>query len=97
MALFTAAGLTPRSALKTTKSPAEELGLLDPSVSEEVLLNAMLEHPILVNRPIVCTSKGVKLCHLSEAALKLLEKWPDAPFYREDGEMIIDEHGNKLK
>lgn len=77
LALFAAAGLTPRTALRTTKSPAQELGLLDDSVPDEVLLEAMLVHPVLVNRPIVCTSKGVKLCRPSEAVLDLLEKWPD--------------------
>ena len=51
-ALFAAAGLTPRTALRTTKSPAEELGLLDPTVDDEALLDAMLDHPVLVNRPI---------------------------------------------
>ena len=62
LALFAAANLTPRSALRETKSPAKELGLLDPAVSDETLLAHMLEHPVLVNRPIVCTAKGVKLC-----------------------------------
>ncbi|WP_156924882.1 arsenate reductase (glutaredoxin) [Marinomonas ushuaiensis] len=74
LALFAAADLTPRTALRTTKSPAEELGLFDESVSDDVLLEAMLEHPVLVNRPIVCTPKGVKLCRPSEAILDLLEK-----------------------
>ena len=67
LALFAAAGLTPRSALRTTKSPAEELGLLDPSVDDETLLAPMLEHPVLVNRPIVCTPKDVRLCRPSES------------------------------
>ena len=62
LGLFAAAGLTPRAALRETKSPAAELGLLDENVSSDVILSAMLKHPILVNRPIVCTSKGVKLC-----------------------------------
>ncbi|HEY9038867.1 MAG TPA: arsenate reductase (glutaredoxin) [Roseovarius sp.] len=72
LGLFAAAGLTPRTALRTTKSPAEELGLLDPSVSDEALLTAMLEHPVLVNRPIVCSPKGVRLCRPSETVLDLL-------------------------
>jgi arsenate reductase (glutaredoxin) len=58
LGLFAAAGLTPRQALRETKSPAAELGLLDPTVDGERLLAAMIEHPILVNRPIVCTAKG---------------------------------------
>ena len=93
-ALFAAAGLTPRSALRTTKSPAKELGLLDPEVSEEVLLDHMLDHPVLVNRPIVCTPKGVRLCRPSEAVLDLLETRPKGPLYKEDGEMILNEQGD---
>ena len=93
-ALFAAAGLTPRRALRTTKSPAKELGLLDPEVSEEVLLDHMLEHPVLVNRPIVCTPKGVRLCRPSEAVLDLLETRPKGPLYKEDGEMILNEQGD---
>lgn len=96
-ALFAAADLTPRSALRTTKSPANKLGLLDPAVSDEIILEAMLKHPILVNRPIVCSPKGVQLCRPSEAVLDLLENWPEAPFYKEDGEMIIDVQGNIVR
>ncbi|MDX8353259.1 arsenate reductase (glutaredoxin) [Cognatiyoonia sp. IB215182] len=87
-ALFAAADLTPRAALRTSKSPAEELGLTDPSVSDDTLLDAMIEHPILVNRPIVCTPKGVALCRPSEAVLPLLEKPLTAPVYKEDGTLI---------
>ncbi|KJF98097.1 arsenate reductase (glutaredoxin) [Photobacterium leiognathi] len=95
-ALFAAANLTPRTALRTSKSPAKELGLLDESVSDEVILEAMLEHPVLVNRPIVCTAKGVKLCRPSEVVLDVLENWPKGPLIKEDGEVIIDENGNRL-
>ena len=96
LALFAAADLTPRTALRTTKSPAEELGLLDPTVSDETILAAMLEHPVLVNRPIVCTRKGVKLCRPSEAVLDLLERWPEGPFAKEDGDLIIDAEGKRV-
>lgn len=96
LALFAAAGLTPRTALRTSKSPAKELGLLDECVSDEAILEAMLVHPVLVNRPIVCTEKGVKLCRPSEAVLDLLDKWPPGPLVKEDGEVIIDENGNRL-
>jgi arsenate reductase len=96
LALFAAAGLTPRTALRTTKSPAEELGLLGESVSDEVLLAAMLKHPVLVNRPIVCTPKGVKLCRPSETVLNLLEKWPESSFEKEDGEKILDKNGRRM-
>ena len=87
MALFAAADLTPRDALRTTKSPAEELGLLDPSVDDEAILDAMIEHPVLVNRPIVCSPKGVALCRPSEKVFPLLAN-PPAEFVKEDGERI---------
>lgn len=96
LALFAAAGLTPRSALRETKSPAEALGLLEPGVSDDTLLNAMIEHPILVNRPIVCTPKGVRLCRPSETVLDLLDRLPPGPLFKEDGEMILDEEGQRI-
>ena len=89
-ALFAAADLTPRSALRTSKSPAEALGLLDPSVSDDALLDAMCEHPVLVNRPIVCTPKGVALCRPSEAVVPLLEQPLTEAVYKEDGALIYD-------
>lgn len=88
-ALFAAADITPRDALRTSKSPAEDLGLLNPDVTDNALLDAMLEHPILVNRPIVCTPKGVALCRPSEAVLPLLEKPLTGPVYKEDGDLIL--------
>lgn len=72
LALFATADLPPKSVLRATKSPASELGLLESSVSDEIILQAMLEHPVLVNRPIVCSPKGVKLCRPSEIVLDLL-------------------------
>ncbi len=88
-ALFAAAGLAPREALRTSKSPAEKLGLTDPAVSDDALLDAMVAHPVLVNRPIVCTPKGVALCRPSEAVLPLLEIALTAPVYKEDGTLIV--------
>ena len=96
LGLFAAAGLTPRSALRETKSPAKELGLLEAGVSDEAILEAMLEHPVLVNRPIVCSPKGVRLCRPSEAVLDLLETLPPGPFRKEDGELLIDENGQRV-
>ena len=96
LALFAAADLTPRTALRTTKSPAEALGLLDPAVSDDTLLDAMLTHPVLVNRPIVCTPKGVRLCRPSETVLDLLETWPQGPYTKEDGELILTTEGTRL-
>ncbi len=77
LALFAAADITPREALRVAKSPAEELGLTDPEVDDETILAAMLKHPILVNRPIVASPKGVRLCRPSETVLDLLDTRPD--------------------
>lgn len=88
LGLFAAAGLSPRAALRVSKSPAEELGLTDPSVSDEVILEAMIEHPVLVNRPIVCTPKGVALCRPSEAVFALLDVASGSSFSKEDGEVV---------
>ncbi|MDZ4325490.1 MAG: arsenate reductase (glutaredoxin) [Pseudomonas sp.] len=96
LGLFAAADLTPRTALRTTKSPAEELGLLDPSVTDKALLDAMLEHPVLVNRPLVCSPRGVRLCRPSESVLDLLEKLPPGPMAKEDGTPLIDVEGNRV-
>ena len=75
---------------------AAELGLLDPAVTDDALLDAMIAHPVLVNRPIVCTMRGVRLCRLSEVVLDLLERLPPGPVYKEDGTMLIDVAGNRL-
>ena len=88
LALFAAADLTPKTALRETKSPAKELGLLEKSVKDADILAQMLEHPVLVNRPIVSTSRGVKLCRPSEAVLELLENKPAAPYYKEGGDVL---------
>ena len=96
-ALFAAADLTPRAALRTSKSPAAEMGLLDPDVSDEMLYEAMIAHPILVNRPIVCTPIGVRLCRPSETVLDLLDRWPSGPFYKEDGSLMISTDGRRAE
>lgn len=96
LGLFAAADLTPRTALRTSKSPAEDLGLLEPDVSDDSLLDAMLVHPVLVNRPIVCSPKGVRLCRPSEAVLDLMERMPPGPLHKEDGTLVIDEAGNRV-
>jgi len=87
LALFAAANLTPREALRETKSPAEELGLLEDGVSAATILEAMIEHPVLVNRPIVCSPKGVRLCRPAERVFDLMENPPKA-FTKENGEVI---------
>ena len=96
LGLFAAADLTPRTALRISKSPAETLGLTASDVSDEQLLDAMIEHPILVNRPIVCTSKGVRLCRPSDLVLDLLDRWPEGPFLKEDGTLLIDDQGKRV-
>ena len=96
LGLFAAAGLTPRTALRDTKSPAAELGLLHEGTPNDAILDAMLAHPVLVNRPIVCTSKGVKLCRPSEAVLDLLDRLPPGPFHKEDGALLIDREGRRV-
>lgn len=95
-ALFAAAGLTPRTALRETKSPAAELGLLADGVDDETILAAMLVHPVLVNRPIVCSPRGVRLCRPSETVLDLLDTMPPGPLFKEDGAMILDAEGNRV-
>lgn len=93
LALFAAAGLTPHTALRETKSPAKELGLLEEGVPGDTILEAMIAYPVLVNRPIVASRKGVRLCRPSETVLTLLDVPPRGPLYKEDGEMILDENG----
>jgi arsenate reductase (glutaredoxin) len=88
LGLFAAAGLSPKSALRETKSPARELGLLEKDVTSDTILEAMIKHPVLVNRPIVCTGRGVKLCRPSEAVIELLDQLPNVPFRKEDGKLV---------
>lgn len=95
-ALFAAAGLSPREALRTSRSPAAELGLLDPGVDDARLLDAMVAHPILVNRPIVATPRGVALCRPSEKVLDLLDRLPPGPFAKEDGTPLVDADGRRV-
>ncbi len=97
LGLFAAADVTPREALREKRSPAEELGLLEEGVSDDALLDAMLEHPVLVNRPFVCTPNGVKLCRPSDSVLDLLDDWPKGPFETEQGVVIIDADGNRVE
>lgn len=86
-ALFAEAGITPREALREKGTPAAELGLLDPAASDAAILAAMVEHPVLVNRPIVRTPKGAAMCRPSEKVFDLLERRPER-FVKEDGEVV---------
>lgn len=85
--LASEAGLTPRQMLREKGTPAGELGLLADGVADAQILDAMVAHPILVNRPIVVTPKGAKLCRPSEVVLDLLERKPTS-FTKEDGEVV---------
>ncbi|WP_443970540.1 arsenate reductase (glutaredoxin) [Sphingobium sp. CR28] len=84
--LFAAMSATPREAMREKGTPAAELGLLE-GASDEAIIAAMLEYPILVNRPIVVTPKGTRLCRPSEVVLNLLENRPTS-FTKEDGEVV---------
>lgn len=85
--LLAATGLGARELLREKNAPAAELGLLEKDVPEDVILEAMVAHPVLVNRPIVVTPKGVRLCRPSERVLDLLENRPSS-FTKEDGEVV---------
>ncbi len=86
-ALFAEAGISPREALRVKGTPAAELGLLEPGASDAVLLAAMVEHPVLVERPIVRTPRGTALCRPSEKVFDLLARRPER-FVKEDGEVV---------
>jgi arsenate reductase len=88
--LATSMGISVRELLRQKGTPYAELGLDDPTLSDEHLLDAMLAHPILINRPIVMTDLGAKLCRPSEEVLELLPLPKLAPFSKEDGDVIED-------
>lgn len=85
--LFKDMAVGPREVMREKGTPAAELGLIDASVADEAIIEAMIEHPVLVNRPIVVTPKGTKLCRPSEVVLTLLENQPTS-FTKEDGEVV---------
>jgi len=85
--LIAAMGIAPRDLLRQKGTPHAELGLDDPTLTDEQLVDAMLAHPILINRPIVVTDRGVALCRPSEKVLALLDN-PVAFFTKEDGEVV---------
>ena len=89
MALIAATGGDVRVLIREKGTPYEELGLANPDLSPEALIDAMLQHPILINRPIVVTAKGVKLCRPSELVLSLLDNPNIGRFVKEDGEVVI--------
>ena len=89
VSLINAMGGDVRAVIREKGTPYAELGLANPNLSDDVLIDAMLQHPILINRPIVVTAKGVKLCRPSELVLEILENSNIGTFTKEDGEVVI--------
>ncbi len=94
--LIAAMGVPVRAVLRQKDTPYHELGLDGPKWSDDELIDAMLAHPILINRPIVVTPKGVKLCRPSEAVLDILPNPNIGPFTKDDGQAVIDQTGKRI-
>ncbi len=95
--LIRRAGPSVRDVLRRKGTPYDALGLGDPSLSDDQLLDAMMAHPILINRPLVVTDQGVKLCRPSEVVLDLLTPPQRGIFTKEDGERVVDEQGQRVR
>ncbi|MBS0883852.1 glutaredoxin-dependent arsenate reductase [Pantoea sp. JGM49] len=89
-------GISVRALLRKNTEPYEHLGLADDRFSDDELLDAMQAHPILINRPVVVTPLGTKLCRPSEVVLDILPEPQQGAFTKEDGEKVTDEHGNRV-
>ena len=94
-ALLAEMGMSPRALLREKGTPCAALGLGDPAVTEDQILDAMIAHPILINRPIVVTARGARLCRPSELVLDLLPPQQGA-FTKEDGERVTDAKGRRI-
>ncbi len=94
--LIDRAGVTPRDLLREKGTPYAELGLGDTSLSDDALVDAMMAHPILINRPLVVSPLGVKLCRPSEAVLDMLPTGQRGAFAKEDGEQVVDASGQRV-
>ena len=94
--LIAAMGVPVRDVLRQKGTPYDELGLGDPKWSDEQLIDFMLQHPILINRPIVVTPLGTRLCRPSEAVLDILPKPQQGAFAKEDGEAVVDAKGQRV-
>ncbi|MEI9536260.1 glutaredoxin-dependent arsenate reductase [Enterobacter cancerogenus] len=90
-------GISVRDLLRTNVDPYAQLGLADGQFSDEQLIDFMLQHPILINRPIVVTPLGTRLCRPSERVLDILPDPQRAAFTKEDGEAVVDASGNKIR
>ncbi|MGA9699552.1 MULTISPECIES: arsenate reductase (glutaredoxin) [Acinetobacter] len=97
MTLIEKSGLSVRGAIRKNVEPYERFKLDQPHWTDDQLMSLMLEHPILINRPFVVTELGIKLCRPSELVLDLLSAPQLKAFSKEDGEVIIDQEGNKMK
>ncbi len=94
--LIDRAGITARQLLREKGTPYAELGLDDLAISDEALIDAMIDHPILINRPLVVTPLGVRLCRPSEAVLDILVDAQIGAFAKEDGAQVVDADGNRV-
>ncbi|WP_296716991.1 arsenate reductase (glutaredoxin) [Erythrobacter sp.] len=94
--LIARAGITPRALLREKGTPFAEQGLDDPALSDAQLIDAMMAHPILINRPLVVSPLGVKLCRPSEAVLDLIPADQRGAFAKEDGEQVVDASGQRV-
>lgn len=94
--LIERAGISPRALLREKGTPFAELGLDNPALTNSQLIDAMMEHPILINRPLVVSPLGVKLCRPSEEVLDLIPADQRGAFAKEDGEQVIDAAGNRV-
>jgi arsenate reductase (glutaredoxin) len=90
------AGMTPRALLREKGTPYAELGLGKADLTDEQLVDAMMAHPVLINRPLVVSPLGVKLCRPSEEVLDLIPAAQRAAFAKEDGVQAVDAHGNRV-
>lgn len=97
VALIAAMGMPVRDLLRKNVPPFEELGLAEERFSDDELIDAMLAHPILINRPIVVTPLGTKLCRPSEVVLDILPSLQQGAFSKEDGEQVVDAQGKRIK
>ena len=95
--LIRQAGLSVREAVREKGTPFVELGLDNPGTTDEQLIDAMLAHPILINRPFVVTPAGVRLCRPSEVVLDILPVPQQGAFTKEDGEAVVDAQGKRIK
>lgn len=94
--LIERAGISPRALLRQKGTPYAELGLDDDSLADTALVDAMMAHPVLINRPLVVSPLGVKLCRPSEAVLDLLPVQQRGAFSKEDGQKVVDADGNRI-